>query len=150
METPKLIQKMDESLGEVFDTPPMKVVSGDIIDAQGVIPDDKGEYAQVDSDAEFARSNMYGLLHTGQNALEYALEVAKSSESPRAFEVASALMKNLADMNAQLLDLHKKKQEIKRPLKTTSEQPQVVNNSVVFQGSTKDLNQMLSKLIKES
>jgi hypothetical protein len=92
---------------------------------------------------------MYSLLQQGQDALQYALELAKGSDSPRAFEVVGTLMKNLSDMNLQLLDTHEKKQKISGK-KTEEPGPQkVVNNSIVFQGSTKDLYNMLQNMKKE-
>jgi hypothetical protein len=39
-------------------------------------------------------------------ALEETIEIAKESESPRAFEVAFAAMKTISELNSQLIDIH--------------------------------------------
>ena len=59
-------------------------------------------------------------------------------------------MKQLADMNMQMLDAHEKKAKLKAPTKKDETTPQkVVNNSIVFSGSTADLNRMLNDMKKE-
>lgn len=122
-----------------------------VVDDQGVVPPAANtEKELVDADANHVRSNMYSLLQQGQDALIYALELAKQSDSPRAFEVVGTLMKNLSDMNLQLLDTHEKRQKLSAPKKEEAGGPQkVVNNSIVFQGSTKDLYQMLQTMKKD-
>lgn len=54
-----------------------------------------------------ARSTIYGLLERGKVALENALEVAKLSEHPRAYEVVGGLMKENALLAKQLVELQK-------------------------------------------
>lgn len=138
------LEKIDQNLSSLFGTAPMEMT---VIDDKGTIIDESD--GSVDADADHVRSNMYSLLQQGQEALLYALELAKQSDSPRAFEVVGTLMKNLSDMNMQLLDAHEKKQKIKQPKKDEPGPQKVVNNSIVFQGSTADLNRMLNDMRKE-
>ena len=73
-------------MSEIFDLPaPVERVQGEIITAQGevITPTDQ----RVETDYDKTRSNLYTLLQQGQDALNHALEVAKASEHPRAFEV---------------------------------------------------------------
>lgn len=141
------LEKLDNSLSKVFGTEPMEV-----IDSKGsvVVSAEKEDSEQIETDHNHARSNMYGLLQQGNDALQYALELAKQSDSPRAFEVVGTLMKNLSDMNAQLMDLHDKKATLTRQ-KTKEDAPQKVvnNNSIIFQGSTKELSRMLANMRKD-
>ena len=136
--------KIDETLSDVFDIEPMEVKSGELITTKGdvVVPKDE----KIEYDYEKTRSNLHGLLQSGQDALMHALEVAKASEHPRAFEVVGNLMKQLSDVNAQLLDLHEKKQKLDLP-KTKQEEStsskQVTNNNAIFVGTTSDLNKMI-------
>ena len=95
----------------------------------------------VDNDFEFARRTYYDLLVKGSEALEEMMEVARATEHPRAFEVLSGIMKNMADVNGNLLDLHKKKKEYHKEDKP-KEIPQTTNNNL-FVGSTSDLQRML-------
>ena len=95
----------------------------------------------VNNDFEFARRTYYDLLVKGSEALEEMMEVARATEHPRAFEVLSGMMKNVADVNGNLLDLHKKKKEYHKEDKP-KEIPQTTNNNL-FVGSTSDLQRML-------
>jgi len=141
--------KIDETLSDVFDIEPMEVKSGELITTKGdvVVPKDE----KIEYDYDKTRNNLHGLLQSGQDALMHALEVAKASEHPRAFEVVGNLMKQLSDVNAQLLDLHEKKQKLDLP-KTKQEEStsskQVTNNNAIFVGSTSELNKMLSNMNK--
>jgi hypothetical protein len=82
-------------------------------------------------------------LLSGQAALEHALAVAKQSEHPRAFEVVGNLIKQLADVNQQLMDIHNQKRKLEEPGKAA--QKNVTNNSI-FVGSTAELNKMIKKM----
>ena len=86
------------------------------------------------------QSNLKDLLGNGTIALESALKVATESDSPRAFEVVAILLKTMADLNNNVLDVHKKAKD------TTASNTKVsqTNNSV-FVGSTKDLQNLLNK-----
>jgi hypothetical protein len=77
--------------------------------------------------------------------LSHAIEVAKQSEHPRAFEVVGNLMKQIADINTQLMDLHQQKQKLDAPAKGESK---VTNNNAIFVGSTSELNKLINKMSK--
>ena len=96
----------------------------------------------VDNDFEFARKTYYDLLMKGSEALEEMMEVARATEHPRAFEVLSGMMKNVAEVNGNLLDLHKKKKEYNKE-DALKELPQGTTNNNLFVGSTSDLQRML-------
>lgn len=142
------LEKVDRNLSTIFGTEPMEVT---VIDDKGVVPPEVDTpEEQVDQDADYVRGNMYSLMQQGQDALRYALDLAKQSDSPRAFEVVGTLMKNLSDMNMQMMDMHDKKQKLKGKPEKQEGPSKVVNNSIVFQGSTADLNRMLSDMKKEN
>jgi hypothetical protein len=88
----------------------------------------------------FVQENLKELIGSGNQALESALKVATESDSPRAFEVVAILLKTMADLNNNVLDVHKKAKD------TTGTKVEVkqTNNSV-FVGSTKDLQNILNK-----
>lgn len=88
----------------------------------------------------FVQDNLKGLINSGNSALENALKVATESDSPRAFEVVAILLKTMADLNNNVLDVHKKAKD------TTGNKVEVkqTNNSV-FVGSTKDLQNLINK-----
>lgn len=91
-------------------------------------------------DYELAQQNLKRLMGSGDIALESALKVATESDSPRAFEVVAILLKTMADLNNNMVDIHKKVKD------TTGSKTEVkqTNNSV-FVGSTKDLQNLLNK-----
>lgn len=113
------------------------------------VQEEQTEEEMKEVDFDYVRSNQFEIIEAGKEALNGALELAKSAENPRAYEVVGTLMKSLADINQQLLAAH----EIKRKLKETkaAETPTVqqvnnTQNNIIFQGTTADL----LKKLKES
>lgn len=137
--------KIDDRLSEIFDTEPMSSTKTEIITADGEIisrSDDK-----IESDYDKSRGNLHDLLLKGQDALNFAIEVAKQSEHPRAFEVVGNLIKQLADVNQQLMDIHQQKQKLDAPGKADASK-QVTNNNAIFVGSTSELAKMIKNMKK--
>lgn len=134
---------IDESLSKTFDIQPAK--QSEIIPANTatdvVVVNDK-----IEDDYEITRNNLRLILQQGQSALMKALDVAHQSEHPRAFEVVGNLMKQLADVNQQLLDLHQQKQKLDTPKQGSKKE--VTNNNVIFTGSTADLNKLIQNMSK--
>jgi len=98
----------------------------------------------VDKDYEYTRGNLYSLIDKGQEAVNGALDLAMSSDHPRAYEVAGQLIKNVGDVADKLMALQKDKKSIKEE----SPKQQVTNNSL-FIGSTADLQKMLKQASKK-
>ena len=133
----------NESLSQVFDVEPIKTKT-EVITKDGEIITEPNE--KIEADYDVARNNLRELLTNGQAALMHALEVAKQSEHPRAFEVVGNLMKQLADVNQQLLDIHQQKAKLDAPNK--EEKSKVTNNNAIFVGSTAELNKMIKNMTK--
>ena len=93
----------------------------------------------VDNDYKYSRENYYNLIERGQEAIEGILDVAREGQHPRAYEVAGALIKNVADTVDKLQDLQKKLKDLKELPKTAN--PQIKN--ALFVGSTAELQKML-------
>jgi uncharacterized protein (DUF3084 family) len=134
--------KIDEKLSEVFNIEPMEQT--EIVTKDGEIINETTN--KIEADYEITRNNLRQLLTDGQSALQNALEVAKQSEHPRAFEVVGNLMKQLADINQQLLDLHQQKQKLDSP--KDEHKKEVTNNNAIFVGSTADLNKLIKNMTK--
>lgn len=140
--------KSDDNLSKVFNVEPLKpgeVVSG----GNEIVPASNKVEENVDYDYDSARNNLHKLLNQGQDALYHALEIAKQSEHPRAFEVVGNLMKQLADTNEQLLALSERKQKLDAP-KQQEGAPgkQVTNNNAIFVGSTSELSNLIKNMNK--
>jgi hypothetical protein len=130
------MKEMNKNLSEIFDVNPIE----DVKAVSQVIPAPEELDSDVHEDIAFARSNIRNLIRQGNSAVGDILEVARASEHPRAYEVASNLIKTMAEMNKDLLDIQKKKIEL------TGEKPKVPENQhtinvdkAVFVGSTSDL-----------
>lgn len=92
----------------------------------------------IQDDASFARENIRELISKGNDAMDNLLHVAKESEHPRAYEVAANMLKNLAEMNKDLLEIQKRKRDLE-PKKNND----VNIDKAVFIGSTEDLIKMI-------
>ena len=104
-----------------------------------LLPTSEIEIAKdLDTDYEYTRENLKAIIEKGSEALDGILELAKESEHPRAYEVVGQIIKNVADVNRQLIDLQK---DIKG-LKKTDSGPKNVTNAL-FVGSTHDLQKLL-------
>jgi hypothetical protein len=94
----------------------------------------------IKTDYETSRDTYLELIDGGKRSLDLMIEVARESEHPRAFEVLSGMIKNVADVTDKLMDLNKKHKDIQKEDKP--EQKQITNNNV-FLGSTTDLQRLL-------
>lgn len=94
-------------------------------------------------DIELARSNIKNIIQQGDDSLKEMIAFAKQSESPRAFEVASTLMKTLLDANKDFVEMSHKKKYAKEELLGPKEaaQTNITNNNLIL--STADLLKMI-------
>jgi hypothetical protein len=100
----------------------------------------------VDDDFQTARNNLHNIIHKGNDALEEALLVAKTSEHPRAFEVVGGLIKTLVDANKDLLDIQKKLKDLKKDDsdKGNNSQGGVNAQNAIFVGSAAELQSLIN------
>ena len=96
----------------------------------------------IQSDYEFSRATYYNLIMKGQEALDGMMEVAASTEHPRAYEVLGNIIKSVSDVNDKLMDLNKKKKEISRKEDLQKHAAPATTNNL-FVGSTTDLQRLL-------
>ena len=94
---------------------------------------------ELDTDIKYVRDMMYDTIKNTSDAVEEMLGIAKSSQHPRAFEVVATLLNTQREASKDLLDLHKKKKELKHEDK---DGPETINNNL-FVGSTADLLKMI-------
>jgi len=94
----------------------------------------KSDYNQV-------RGNIKNLIATGKDAIDGILNVAIESDAPRAYEVASQMIKTVAEMNKDLIELHQKMKNI------TKEEIEVnsTTNQSIYVGSTRDLQDLINQ-----
>ena len=92
---------------------------------------------EVEDDYDYARKNLRDLIDSGMGDLNTVMDIARQSESPRAFEVATNLLKTLTDTNKDLLELAKKRKDLTQEKETKN-----VTNAL-FVGSTAELQKMI-------
>jgi hypothetical protein len=136
------MKKLNENLSELFDVEPIKEESK--VETLPAVVD----YADpVNADADFARENIRELVTQGNQAVNELMLIARDGQHPRAFEVLSGLMKNLADMNKDLLEIQKRKKD----LAPKAEAQNNLNiDKAVFVGSTAQLVKMLKNQKQET
>ena len=89
-------------------------------------------------DIELAKKNIENIIQLGDDSVKEMVEIAKQSESPRAFEVVSTLMKTLLDANKDYVEMSTKKRYAKEEKQAET---QVTNNNLIV--STADLLKMI-------
>lgn len=132
------MKKLNEKLSEALDIEPIQY---DVVESTPVVVENT---STVEDDAEFARKNIRDLIGKSTVAMDNLLQIAAASEHPRAFEVASGLIKNIADMNKDLLELQKRKRDLdpnRDAVKTKGGDVNVSN--AVFVGNTNELMKFL-------
>jgi len=131
------MSKTNDKLSEIFDVEPLPEpeVLPAIRQTTEIVPID-GQ-TEVDADAAIARQNIKTLIDKGSSAIDNLLLVAQESEHPRAYEVAATFLKTLGDLNKDLLDLQKKKQDLQP--KDTQSSGAINVEKAVFVGSTAEL-----------
>jgi Terminase DNA packaging enzyme len=98
---------------------------------------------KVDADYEFARKSLMENIIKASDTLEQILELAKASQAPRAYEVATNLIKTIFDGNKDLLELAKRNKDLKQTeYDSNAKNGNVTNN--LFVGSTEDLRKLLA------
>lgn len=123
------MSKLNQKLSEVLDIEPIEIEPAPVMVVD-----------TTEDDAEFARKNIRNLIEKGNVAMDNLLHVAKESEHPRAYEVAAGMIKNLSDLNKDLLEIQKRKKDL------TGESLTAKNINVdkaVFVGSTTELVKFL-------
>ena len=114
---------VDDKLNEIFDI--------DSVEKSEITVQE-----DISKDIERIKKVHHELLDKSQVALDNLLEFAKASESPRAYEVVSNLIKTTADVAKSLSDIISKE---------TKTKPEVQNNTQnnLFLGSTAELQKFL-------
>ena len=98
-----------------------------------------GASGPASEDYDFARQNLRNLISSGAVSLEGIMKVAIESDNPRAYEVLATMIKTIADINVNLMDVSTKFAETNKVTVKNN-----TNNSI-FVGTTKDLQALLKK-----
>jgi hypothetical protein len=133
------MKKLDKNLSDLLGIDSSENSDADsnaVVDLNHIV-DPPASDVIVDADAAFARENIKNLIKKGSQAADRLIKVAEESEHPRAYEVFTGMLKTLADMNKDLLELQKRKQDLLPKQNAKSELN--INKAVVFTGTTSEL-----------
>lgn len=110
---------------------------------QEIIVNTPHEDNDADADYNLSRRTFRDLINKGNQAMESLTDLAKESESPRAYEVLATMMKTIADTTKDLYDLQKKTKDLKNNGK--KEETTVTVEKAVFVGTTAELLQKMKQ-----
>ena len=132
-----MINKFDDNMSAILETD------------NNIVPVNQNEslpilHKNVESDFDYSRENYYNLIEKGSEALNGIMQVAAESQSPRAYEVVSNMLKNMSEVTDKLMQLQLQKKQLEGKQQTAT---QVNVEKAVFVGSTADL---LKKIKNES
>ena len=137
-------QTVNDKLSEALDVEynpspeePKEIVKKEVAE---IISKDKLD-KDLTNDYNKVRKNLKELINTGQDAIDGIIGVASDSDSPRAYEVAGQMIKTVAEMNKDLMDLHGK-------MKNITKEDITINNSTtnaIYVGSTTDLQDLINQ-----
>lgn len=148
--------KIESNLNDLFDidqnTTSISEAKGEIVvkESTNQLSNRQGrDYTgDIDTDYRYARENLYEIIENGSHALHELVEIAKSSEHPRAFEVVASLMKTLTEANKDLLEVQAKVKKLKQE-DNVQNGPNNVTNAL-FVGSTAELQNMLKDNLEDN
>ena len=128
---------LEKNMEAIFDLPtdtrPMsEVIEESRVTVMNEIPSTDND---IDDDYKYARENLKEIIDSAQQSIADIASIASTSESPRAYEVLSTMMKTIVEANHGLLDIHK---SVKKLKEDTDSAPKNVTNAL-FVGSTSDL-----------
>ena len=134
------MKKINEKLSQILDIEPITieetVTSTELVEVNTAVP-----VNVVESDTEYARTNIKELIDAGADAIKELAVVARDSQHPRAYEVMAGMLKNLSDMNKDLLEIQKRKQDLTGVKESGSNDVNI--DKAVFVGSTAELMKLL-------
>ena len=123
-------------------------------DYEREILNDIDEVRHLQDDFDYARDNIYAVIHKGQTALEHMLDIAEKSGHPAAFETLAKMVKVQGDLSKVLLSIHSQKKDVKERSDVKSANKMntsgdTINNNL-FVGSTADLMEAMKSIQKNT
>ena len=118
-------------------------MSNNVIKHEQFFPEKSKE---LENDYIYARENMYQLIETGMNGLTVISDIANQSQHPRAFEVFATVLKQISEMNMNLVELSKKKNEDVTVEDEVENKKNGTTVNQLFVGTTNDLKGFLDEM----
>lgn len=96
----------------------------------------------ISKDAAESRGNIRQLLAQGTMAVNDLMAVAKATNTPRAYEVLANLLKTVAELNHDLIQVHAEEQALVNPSESDGD---IHIDKAVFVGSTSELAEIMKQ-----
>ena len=91
------MKKINEKLSQILDIESIEIdkpiVSTELVELEQVPVNNV-----IESDTDYARTNIKELIDAGADAIKELAVVARDSQHPRAYEVMAGMLKNSSDM----------------------------------------------------
>jgi hypothetical protein len=136
-----------DSIERALDVKVTEISKESIKDKKDIILKSSNNQENCDVDYEYTRGNLYSLIEKGQELIDNVMELAQQSDSPRAYEVAGQIIKNVADTTDKLIDLQQKMKKLKEE---EPKGPKSITNNTMFVGSTAELQKLLKQNVKST
>jgi hypothetical protein len=134
---------MTKKFKELNDTFDIEVQSEVISSAIEPKKEERVEKTDIKKDYEYSRATLTSLVDKGQEAIDSILELARETDSPRAYEVVGQLIKTVTDSAEKLMDIQKKLKDLEQE-KTAN----TVTNNALFVGTTNEVLTLLKNELK--
>ena len=137
------MDKFDKNMSEIFDLEVIEEVKSNTSTELVKVEERESSFSNEDliEDYEKVRKNYEEIVDKGKGAIDEILAIAKDSQHPRAYEVASTLINTIVSANEKMIALQKQMREMDKPAETGSSTTKI--DKAVFIGSPADLNKML-------
>ena len=124
-----------DNLNQAFDLviPEEKQLPAEVMEIKNTVLS-----AHRDADVSKARETLVGLIDSSTDLLNTALQLARESESPRAIEVATSLIKTIAEVSIDVMQIHQSKTESPK-----IEAPRQATQNNIYVGTTADLANLI-------
>lgn len=138
---------MSDKIAEVFDVVPLEEIN--TTEVSIVEDEETSVVSDLDSiqETEEIQNNVRDAIVQTKDVLDEIIVLAKTSEQPRAYEVAAGMIKTLLEANRDLLNASKHKHEIKhgKGAKSPSAGTTNISNSNVVLTTAEMLKRMRDK-----
>lgn len=130
--------KLANALGieNAVEVVPTQPPATELVPVVKAIPDEQDQL----EDYALSRNTFRDIIRKGNQAMDGITDLARQSESPRAYEVLATLMRTVADTTKDLYDLQKKTKDLRADEKARPQDEQRINvEKAVFVGSPSEL-----------
>lgn len=130
-------QKKFEELNSTFNIEPIKEELSIEKPSVEIV---QAEISTLNSDIKYVFGVLNSTIEKSKEALDCALELAQETDSARAYEVVSQLIKQTVDSAEKIIDIHKKLNDMETEKKVATN---ITNNNAVFVGTTAEALKLL-------